>query len=514
MQGMRLSPLLLLAAARGSAADIAFDITASSDPFYFNEGGSVGIVGGSLGGKPVMCYRDYGNLEDQASLTCTVLASASAASTSDDSTVVVSEKNSPSVSFAELDSATGVVCYAADYRNNGRPTCNVISVTGTSISKGDDVVIDADLTSKEKSTYIEHTTVGGLSSDRAVMCYRTKDSTATIGVLRCASLARVGNTLTVESTAVLNTAFTTRASVVGFSDSKAMVCYSDDLTPKDQGGCSALAISSSGALTVPLAPGSTLANWVSLQPSKTTDEVVVTRLSSDTALVCYSEAAGSGSGGVAGDCAYVEVSASAVTIKGTALGVTSGAISHMALQSFSDETAVLCYQSSSQAVCVEMFASASLLTKGEPLAIAGAKANHGFGISSLSESEGVVCYTEEGSGNEQEFGTCVPVDVVPTSTSTETTSTSTPHTTTASSTITTASSTTTLSDTTTSSTPHTTTATSTSTETVTGTTVTTATGTTATSTGMATEDNTALSGASRPVCLLAAAAVLLAGLSA
>jgi hypothetical protein len=226
---------------------------------------------------------------------------------------------------------------------------------------------------------------------------------------------------------------------------------------------------------------------------------------------------GSGSSGVVGgDCIYVEVTASTVT-KLAELPIATGDVRHMALKKFSDETAVLCYMTDMQGTCVEMYASgrgsAAQLTKGNPLVLEDAKVDQPLAISSVSEEDGVVCYTEIGSGNNLEWGKCVPVEVTPTSTSTGTDTSSTPHTTTESSSTTVTTATETSTTGTSSTTPHTTTGTSSTTETVTATTETTATVTATTATQTTAEqvvDSGAIrtAGACAPVAALLAAQLL------
>jgi len=223
--------------------------------------------------------------------------------------------------------------------------------------------------------------------------------------------------------------------------------------------------------------------WVPVDTTYT-QSVVAKSLSADTALVCISVGSGS-SGVVGGDCIYVEVTNSTVT-KLAELPIAAGAMSHMALERFSDETAVLCYLTDAQGMCVEMYASGrggdAKLTKGNPLVLDGAKMGQIPAISSVSEEDGVVCYTETGSGNDLEWGKCVPVEVTPTSTSTATYTSTTPHTTTATSSTSVTTATETSTTGTSSTTPHTTTGTSSATETATATTETTATATATTST--------------------------------
>lgn len=462
-----------------------------------------------------MCYRDYAN-PAAASLTCSLLASASAADTSDGASVVVSSENSPFASFAELDSTAGVVCYAAYARSAGSPTCNVISLEGSDIQAGPDVVVDAGLSSAEQSTYVELTTVAGLSSTAAVMCYRTKDNINTNGLLRCAALTRAGSELEVSSTVILNDAFTKGASVVGFSESTAMVCFSDNLDdevgPAEdyRGFCVVLSITA-GKVTIP-----NFAGYYPIQlwePVATTfaRSVVAQSLSADTALVCFSRGSGS-SGVVGGDCIYVEVGANSTITKLAELPIAAGAMSHMALEKFSDETAVLCYMTDTQGTCVEMYASGkgdvAQLTKGNPLVLEDAKVDQVPAISSVSEEDGVVCYTEVGSGNSLEWGKCVPVEVTPTSTSTGTDTSSTPHTTTESSSTTVTTATETSTTGTSSTTPHTTTGTSSTTQTATATTGTTATAT-ATTTSQTTAEQVVDSGAIRIAGACAPVAALL-----
>merc|ERR1712039_3850 len=120
---------------------------------------------------------------------------------------------------------------------------------------------------------------------------------------------------------------------------------------------------------------------------------------------------------------------------------------------------------------------------GNPLLLEGAKVDHKAAIASVDNTDGVVCYTEVGSTNAQEFGKCITILAVP-----GPTTTSTPHTTSetslsetetseteTSSTVTTSSltSSTQSSSTTVTTTPHTTTVSSTTTATETATTATT-----------------------------------------
>jgi len=283
----------------------------------------------------------------------------------------------------------------------------------------------------------------------------------------------------------LNAAFTKDASVVGFSESMAMVCYSDNLGDVDEfrGFCSMLSISADPNMTVPDDNYLPIQLWAPVSTTYT-QTVVAQSLSADTALVCISRVSGSSSE-AGGDCIFVEVTASTVT-KLAELPIAAGAMSHMALKKFSDETAVLCYLTDAQGMCVEMYAPSQggdgNLTKGNALVLDGAKMDQIPAISSVSQEDGVVCYTDTGSGSDLEWGKCVPVEVTPTSTSTATYTSSTPHTTTETSSTSATATTETSTTGTSSTTPHTTTGTSSTTETATATTETTATLTVTTNT--------------------------------
>jgi hypothetical protein len=483
MQAARLSLGLLLVGTH--ATEIAFDLSQVGDSFVLNEGGTVSLVGGELAGRPVMCYRDFANNEFQGSLTCRLLTSTSEVDAASSASVVVSQLNSEKTSFATLDASTAVVCYAAVARNEGRPTCNVVFVSGSNIQAGPDLVVNA------TDTNVEFTTVTGLSSMIAVMCYRTSQLSIN-GILRCSSLTRSGDGLTVDDTVLINgrddqdcgdqtpasrtCAFTFAASVVGLSDSLAMVCFADDWAATDQGGCNSLIVLP-GNLTKQT-------NFFSLQETKFTKHVVAQGLTGDTAMVCYTEGTSGSQGsdtgpGSAGSCAWLQVSETTIS-RAADVSVATGDIAQPVLKRFSDETAVLCYLGegvggSTEGVCVELAATDSALVKGDKLRPSGAKVGHRAAVASVTDTDGVVCYTEVGVDEAEEWGRCIAVEVVPTSTST-----STPHTTTGTSVSQTSTQTsvTTLTETSSTSattTPHTTTETTLTTATVTATSVTTST---------------------------------------
>merc|ERR1719230_1577920 len=130
----------------------------------------------------------------------------------------------------------------------------------------------------------------------------------------------------------MNFAFTFAASVAGFSETRAMVCFSDDQDPSDQGWCSILTV---GAGSISFDDNN---GWLGLQPDTLTKHVVARSLSDSTALVCFSEGdttrpISDNGPGIAGGCLSMEVSASAIT-QNAALSITDGAISSLALQMF------------------------------------------------------------------------------------------------------------------------------------------------------------------------------------
>jgi hypothetical protein len=308
--------------------------------------------------------------------------------------------------------------------------------------------------------------VAGFGDESAVACWDAPigapDNGASTGSLQCGFLylksgflyeGENEGDLTINSAHGIQEVNADNAlgvSVAGFNASEGVTCYAHSTAGGSEVSCTALSVGGEGGWTL------TVGNTVSISTDHA-EVPSVTVLSADSALVCYME----GETSPTGKCTKLSLSGSTIS-RGDDYQITQGAISHLTVKAFSNETVVACYHSvpGGDSVCAVLDASSDVLTSdGADMKFDDAMTSKGLELTSLSEGSGLICY-ESTSGD----GVCRELRLLPRTTTTETSSWSQSSTTTfatSSSTQTTDSSSTTSSLTSdTSSTPHTVTDTS------------------------------------------------------
>jgi len=153
--------------------------------------------------------------------------------------IEVTRGQAKSISVAPFDSTKSVACYR-DGSIGFQGMCNLLTLTGSTLSKGPAVLVNAGST--------EYPRVAALDSNTAVMCYEDR-STYTAKYGGCStvtispggsSLVKNGNGLRYD--ALVNSGGTSFPTVAGLSSSAGVVCYRDDAA-NHYGTCTALSYS-------------------------------------------------------------------------------------------------------------------------------------------------------------------------------------------------------------------------------------------------------------------------------
>jgi len=373
--------------------------------------------------------------------------------------------------YGELGHMSGTLamwCFTG--RTNGYEfRCTKLDlVDGNSLEKGN---IELGIKAHQPHFNSSVIAVAGFGEESAVACWDAPvgapDDTAKTGKLQCGYLYLKSGILYEgenEGDLTINSAMGIKdvsadsalgVSIAAFNASEGVACYAHSTAGGSEVSCTALSIGGEGGWTL------TVGNTVSISADHA-EVPSVTVLSEDCALVCYME----GDASPTGKCAKLWLSGSMIS-KGDDYQITEGAISHLTVRAFFNETVVACYHSVSggDSVCAVLDASSDALTsEGADMRFDDAMTSKGLELTSLSKASGLICY-ESTSGD----GMCREIQVLPKTTTTETSSWTQSSTTTfatSSSTQTTDSSSITSSLTSdTSTTPHTTTETFTSTST-------------------------------------------------
>jgi len=411
----------LTISARGEIADVA-----AGAPFALGSGGESEIavarysdtagIACYLGGDVPPGYaggQQYGRRGG-----CTLLEPGAAGP----SLITLSDKTRRNV-MASFSSTTAVWCYA-DEENNAELKCRKMNLAAA----GEPPEQEQELTVKDHLVHYDsrQISVATFSQNFLVVCYETPATGQIVGdnpgALACglpfvwgpeAWVAEQVGTLDINGHHIVRKADTSKilsTSVASFSATSGVVCYTDATADGNEVACTLLTIA-------PNAGGShaTLSFGESLQIVSASDAgpAVVTALSSDTALACYSASS-------AGACVKLTFSGSELS-KGSEVQISSGAISRVTLEAFSAGIALVCYQSNG-ASCNVLDVSGGELTvarsDGLGVTVDDATAETKLAIMPLTVSTGMLCYQSTSNS-----GACRDLQI--------TSVTTTPHTTTA-----------------------------------------------------------------------------------
>ncbi|CAK0791673.1 unnamed protein product, partial [Prorocentrum cordatum] len=207
----RLVGLVLLA--RGTFG--AFDLTRGDDLVVKGSGTSHVSVAHFNEEVGVVCYVDWAG-GGRGTCNLLVLGNASLRAGQD---LVVTENEALYIATAHFSNSSVVMCYV-DTGNEGRGTCTTLLLSGGALEKGEDLLVS------ETSTGLIFISVGQVDEDTGVMCYSDTGSSI-FGACTCSALFLSGTDLTKSDELVVNNAFASYISLTRHSDSSVIACYSD-----------------------------------------------------------------------------------------------------------------------------------------------------------------------------------------------------------------------------------------------------------------------------------------------
>jgi len=451
-----LLPLMLAAA----GAQPVWEVGSGPDS-EVNSGGTSSLSQGKLSDTlGIMCYTDYAQ---SGFGVCSLLDLSGGNDTIAVGTEFTFNSNlTEYISVAPFSETTAVVCYS-DSGNTKLVTCVALEVVDdNSLSMGQPLEINAEA---EQSPYIS---VSGLSSARGLVCYMCNGCAGQDRYGLCSVLELSGTALeTSASLALSGTQAATHISVLGFSASSAVACYSK----QGAGTCDLLEVTDSSI--------ESKSSEVFHTGSETFFETITqAKVSDASGVLCFADALNDQNSNNFAACASFQIADSALSF-GSIEVVNNGTLADVSVAPLANQGggdgAIVCYadlglgiqenKSAGPATCQVLETSGDSVSVGLPSAVYDGLTER-VSLSSLSEDTGILCYTLSSSSL-----LCRTVSIVPTtttSTQTEThtstsTVSSTSETMTASETSSTTASTNSLPSTLTSTTPHTTTETFTTT---------------------------------------------------
>ena len=262
--------------------------------------------------KALVCYVPYGGGSDGTAC----ILSISGTTVTVGAEKVFNNGTTSDISVAALSESKALVCYR-DTDNSGYGTACILSISGTTVTVGAEKVFNNGTTSDISVT--------ALSESKALVCYQDTDNS---GYGTTCVLSISGTTVTAGAAKAFKGWRISDISVTALSDSKALVCYRDDLT-SNYGTTCVLSIS-----------GTTVtAGAEKVFNSANTSYISVAALSESKALVCYQDIENSNYG-----------TACVLSISGTT--VTAGAekvfngrrTAYISVTALSESKALVCYQ--------------------------------------------------------------------------------------------------------------------------------------------------------------------------
>jgi len=418
------------------------------------------IVGKSLG---IMCFTDY---QQSGFGVCSLLGVSGGNDTIAVGTEFTFNSNlTEYISVAPFSETTAVVCYS-DSGNTKLVTCVALEVVDdNSLSMGQPLEINAEA---EQSPYIS---ASGLSSSLGLVCYMCNGCASQDRYGLCSVLELDGTALTAPSDSFVlsGTQAATHISVLGFSASSAVACYSK----QGAGTCDLLEVTDSSPWI------ESKSSEVFYTGSETFFETITqAKVSDASGVLCFADALNDQNSNNFAACASFQIADSALSF-GSIEVVNNGTLADVSVAPLANQGggdgAIVCYadlglgiqenKSAGPATCQVLETSGDSVSVGPPSVVYDGLTER-VSLSSLSEDTGIMCYTLSSSSLLCRTVSIVPTTTTSTQTETHTSSatvSSTSETMTASETSSTTASTNSLPSTLTSTTPHTTTETFTTT---------------------------------------------------
>jgi hypothetical protein len=238
------------------------NLTVGGD-FVFNANATLHVSVAALSEThAVVCYSDKGNTER---VTCTAFQVDGVAFTKGEPLEVDGVAQLTSfISVASLDSTSALVCYScAGCPSEGEGKCAVLSLDGTTLSKGADI----SFTGGAAATHIS---VQGFSASSAVACYSNEgDGSCTL--LDASSGLTAASTVAFHQTA---TNFFDSISVAKVAEGSGVVCYADATNDGNFAACNALEVGAALAVGDAEVVNSRNSSSVSVAPLTSTGGIV------------------------------------------------------------------------------------------------------------------------------------------------------------------------------------------------------------------------------------------------
>ena len=175
----------------------------------------------------VACYEDSSNKNYG---TCSALSLGDDNTLSKGANLVVNAGSTNHLSVSMASRSVGVMCYE-DSSNSSYGICNALSLSGSTLSKGADLIVNAGSTGRSS--------VSMTNSKVGVMCYEDS-SNSNYGT--CNALSLSGSTLSKGADLVANAGTTTNhLSVSLVSNSMGVICY-EDSSNNNYGTCNVIDI--------------------------------------------------------------------------------------------------------------------------------------------------------------------------------------------------------------------------------------------------------------------------------
>lgn len=377
--------------------------------------------------RVIECYADYAN--NGGAGTCKIL-SVDGMAVTEEGSVVFNANHTQYINVASFSSSTAVVCYL-EHVGTEHLTCKFLDVGGNSIVPGEAYVVD------DVAVQVSFSSLASLTHEIGIVCwsYPLNPVKDRAGVCNKLTLGEGGN-ITFGSYTYFDQAYATSdVTVQAFSETSAVVCWS----AQGDGDCRTLSLSGSGSEDFDM--GAEGRFFVG--ESEAFRGLALVKFNASRGLVCWADQVAKNRV----DCKPLLIDGSNLGY-GEAGEVTAFPSLYLTADAISEDAALVCYATDPEgSVLSEDFdgkGTCNIVGLMEDDSGVGAgppnEVNSGttqfLAVASFDDSSAVLCYSDGGAGG----GSCKALRLAETTTSstetstttetTTTTATTTPHTTT------------------------------------------------------------------------------------
>jgi len=320
----------------------------------------------------VLCY-------DTGSGTC-IYFDINGGSVSKGNSLTIQSGSISYIAVSDFSATTAVVCYR-DLSNSDYGTCNHLTVSGTSLTKGADLIVNSGTT--------DYITVGYFGDSSGIVCYRDSDD-GNYG--KCHHIAVSGTTLSIGADFTVNPYETWHLTFAHLTSTSGIVCYNSN---NAEALCNLLALTNGTTLN---SDASVVVNEAS------TWHLSVSAFDASSAVICYQDAIHNNYA----ICNYLGWNGTSLS-RGDDVIVNSAESLYVTVATFDDSTAFVCYRDNVQGsygICNHLSAFGTTLAKGEDIIVNTGTTGSNTGsltAESFTENTGLFCYQDASSGG---YATC------------------------------------------------------------------------------------------------------------